>query len=196
MAWCWGYDAYGAIGGGPDTGGPNYAPSPVAGARSYTAITAGGNHACAIDTGGTAWCWGRDNWGQVGDGPASQANKDAPVRVADDRSYSPISAGTSFTCALETTGRARCWGSDYRGQVGDGSGSQSDKDLPVPVAGDRAFAAITAGGRHTCALDVAGKGRCWGYDRFGQTGGGPSNQDPKYAPVLVAGDRVYRLPGT
>ena len=59
----------------------------MAGDRSYTTITAGNAHTCALDTAGKAWCWGSDGYGRVGDGPADQSNKGAPVAVAGDRTW-------------------------------------------------------------------------------------------------------------
>ncbi len=159
----------------------------VAGGRVFAAITAGDQHTCALDTAGKAWCWGWDEHGQVGDGSTSQANKYSPVKVAEDRAYTAITAGGRHTCALDTAGKAWCWGRDVDGEAGDGTTSQADKYSPVPVAGGRAYTTITAGVDHTCALDTAGKAWCWGADNSGEVGDGSASQADKYSPVKVAG---------
>lgn len=56
-------------------------------------ITAGYDHTCALVTAGKAWCWGWDESGEVGDGPANQDDKRSPTPVAGDRVYPPITAG-------------------------------------------------------------------------------------------------------
>ena len=65
----------------------------VADSHTFTTLAAGQSHTCGIDTTGTAWCWGDDAYGQVGDGNASQADKYAPVAVADNHTFTPLTAG-------------------------------------------------------------------------------------------------------
>ena len=87
-------------------------------------ITAGWWHTCGIDTTGKAWCWGWDASGQVGDGNASQADKYTPTAVADNHTFTQLTAGSSHTCGIDTTGKAWCWGNDFYGQIGDGNASR------------------------------------------------------------------------
>ena len=96
-----------------------------------------------------------------------------------------ITAGYAHTCGLDTGGAAWCWGYDGNGGAGDGNSDQGDKYSPVAVAGGHTFTAITAGGSHTCALDVDEEAWCWGNDSAGQVGdgGGPIH---RYEPVAVA----------
>lgn len=105
-----------------------------------------------------------------------------------------ITAGEGHTCALDTVGQAWCWGWDWSGQLGDGATSSRERgeaDDPVAVAGDRTYAAITAGSYHTCALDPGGRAWCWGRDWEGQVGDAPTNQADKHEPVPVVGDRTF-----
>ena len=190
-AWCWGQDDAGQVGDGPADQSAKYAPVAVANQLTFNAIAAGTNHTCALDTAGKAWCWGQDDAGQVGDGPADQSAKYAPVAVANQLTFNAITAGGLHTCALDTAGKAWCWGQDDAGQVGDGPTDQSAKYAPVAVANQLTFNAITAGGLHTCALDTAGKAWCWGQDDAGQVGDGPTDQSAKYAPVAVANQLTF-----
>ncbi len=82
-----------------------------------------------------------------------------------------ITAGSSHTCALLTTGSVRCWGSNDAGQLGDGT--TTDSSVPVTVLGINGATAITAGVAHTCALRGSdGTIRCWGRNDDGQLGNG------------------------
>ncbi len=71
--------------------------------------------------------------------------------------------GAAHTCALDTNGRAFCWGTGGVGQLGDGVKDAFHRSLlPAPVAGGRQYTSISAGAKHTCALTPAGEAYCWG----------------------------------
>lgn len=86
--------------------------------------------------------------------------------------WSSVSAGGAHTCALDIDGRASCWGANDRGQAGTGS-TAAWVEAPTPIAaGDAAFVSISAGDRHTCAVDGEGAVWCWGANDTGQLGDG------------------------
>jgi alpha-tubulin suppressor-like RCC1 family protein len=188
-AWCWGSDADGKLGDGDDGQADEYSPVAVAGGHTFTTLAGGNTQTCGIDTAGTAWCWGRDDRGQVGDGDDGQGNEYAPVAVASGVKFTSVTAGNLHTCGLDTAGTAWCWGSDY-GSLGDGDDGQADEYSPVTVAGGHTFTTLTAGQEHTCGIDTAGKAWCWGADGSGQVGDGDEGM-PALAPVAVAGGHTF-----
>jgi alpha-tubulin suppressor-like RCC1 family protein len=188
-AWCWGSDADGKLGDGDDGQADEYSPVAVAGGHTFTTLAGGNTQTCGIDTAGTAWCWGRDDRGQVGDGDDGQGNEYAPVAVASGVKFTSVTAGNLHTCGLDTAGTAWCWGSDY-GSLGDGDDGQADEYSPETVAGGHTFTTLTAGQEHTCGIDTAGKAWCWGADGSGQVGDGDEGM-PALAPVAVAGGHTF-----
>ena len=127
---CWGDHTFGQIGDGttsPDLGTP---PTPVAGLSGVTAISAAGDHTCALRGDGTVLCWGVDDHGQLGDGTVAELRA-APTPVKGLAGAIAISAGNQFSCALLGDGTVRCWGENDSGQLGNGS--QSTIDVPTPV---------------------------------------------------------------
>lgn len=141
----------------------------------FVEIDAGADHACGRTATGRVLCWGSFVWGQLGDGrtaateetppfgpPAFGRPEDVvrgrPVAVETSRPFRAVTTGGRHTCALTKTGEAYCWGGNWHGQLGDGTGSRVD---PAVVDVDRVAEEVTVGPRHTCALGGE-RAWCWG----------------------------------
>jgi alpha-tubulin suppressor-like RCC1 family protein len=197
-AYCWGDNGAGVL--GQDTTVLNsYTPILVAGGRTYSAITSGDFHACAIAVGGAAYCWGSNTFGALGTGDSSSHG--APTAVAGGHLFKAIDGGNVHTCGLTTGGDVYCWGSGWQGQVGNGS--RSDQRAPVKVGGGRTYTAVSVGANHSCALAVGGTLYCWGGDGAGQLAGtanetcvygpGPTDNFPcTSTPTVAAGGQEFR----
>lgn len=159
-------------------------PTAINGTSTFTALAAGpGSHACALDAAGAAWCTGRNDAGQLGNGGFVDAA--AFVAVRGGLRFAAITAGGRHSCGLTAAGAAWCWGSGTWGQLGDGrNGTSYNQTAPVAVAGGLAFAAIAAGGDHTCALTAAGRPHCWGRNDKGQLGTGTYASSAAPVPVI------------
>jgi alpha-tubulin suppressor-like RCC1 family protein len=180
--WCWGYNAYG------QAGEPSLldAPSPVqvAGLSGVRSIASGGYHSCAITADATAACWGQNQYGELGDG--TTVDSATPVIVVGLSSVVSITGGFYHTCAVTTAGAALCWGANNTGAIGDGT--TTGRLVPAPVAGLSAGVVGIDGGRgHTCAVTVAGRALCWGWNLYGQIGNGTVSTSPTLTPVPVSG---------
>jgi predicted outer membrane repeat protein len=178
---CWGYNGYGQLGNTTQ----QYASSPVnvVGLSSeVVGITAGHDHTCSISIGGGIECWGRNNYGQLGDG--SHLDHLAPQGVQGlDSGMSSVSAGGDHTCAQTESGAVKCWGEKEYGQLGDGAELGS---VVVDVSGLASGAtAVSSGGWQSCVLTDSGTVKCWGRNFYGQVGDGTTVD--RYTPVDVQG---------
>lgn len=152
-------------------------------------ITANGPHTCALNASDVSFCWGDNDFGQLGDGTIVD-HRTTPVSVGGSVTFSRLAAGIAHTCGLTASGQAFCWGSNRRGQLGDGT-MGDPKVLPVAVSGDRTFVQLVAGAHHTCGLTPTGEVYCWGDNRSGELGDG-TEVELRLTPVLVDDGRVYR----
>jgi alpha-tubulin suppressor-like RCC1 family protein len=186
---CWGANDVGQLGDGTYCGPPSSTcPATSLGASGVSgalAIAAGGSHACALLSGGTVKCWGSNGAGQLGDGthcgPPSSLCPTISLGLSGLTGAVAISAGGSHACALVLGGAVKCWGSNVRGQLGDGT-TVAIRVAPVAVSGLGGATAISAGNYQTCALVAGGHGECWGDNWGGELGDG-TNTGPQTCAV-------------
>ncbi|HEX8108502.1 MAG TPA: hypothetical protein VF516_12300, partial [Kofleriaceae bacterium] len=150
-------------------------------AACFAAIGAGDGHSCAIRKDGAAWCWGSNNFGQLGDGTTT--DRTVPVAVSGTKlpRLSAIAGGDEHTCALGSDGSVWCWGHNNVGQLGNGS--TSDFHAPVAVSNLSDATAIASGAAHTCAIRADHSVVCWGHNDDGQLGNGASNDQSAPSPI-------------
>lgn len=199
-AFCWGSRTGGALGDGGSEGVADR-PVPVLGDRSYDSLAVGRRHACGLTPGGEAWCWGRNDRGQLGTSTSARCSVEGdplacsprPVRAAPTLTFEGLSAGGSHTCGVTGETRLFCWGSNEAGQLGVGVlGGATDRPRRVGVG----YVSAAAGGFHTCAVDGLANVLCWGGNAHGQLGDGsrivrtvPSFVTIRGAGALAAGFR-------
>ncbi len=180
-AYCWGSNQTGQLGLrglAPDCGGTCAAtPQLVEAAFAVSTVTTGATHTCALTTDSVGYCWGSNADGQLGNG--TLVSSPLPVLVQGGLRFKALDAGGNHTCGLLDDGTAFCWGRDDDGQLGAGLETQECavtgakcSTSPLAVETTRTFAAISAGGKHTCALTPDGTAHCWGNNRRGQLGNG------------------------
>lgn len=110
--------------------------------------------------------------------------------------FEQVSAGAFHSCGVATDGKAWCWGSNDKGQLGTGTVTPSAGSMvPIAVAGGLLFRHVSAGYEHTCGLTTGGRVYCWGFNYWGQLGDGTMGEDHdrRGTPAVVAGGRRFRL---
>jgi cysteine-rich repeat protein len=194
---CWGHGAYGKLGRG---GTENFADEPgedpadlngISFAMDGTVpvwIAAGGEHACAVMSNGALRCWGRNDFGQVGQpilvselepalGDDELPSSLSPVNLGAGALAQRVACGLRHTCVLLTNGQVTCFGHDGEGQLGNPDSGQTvgdDEDPAVapPVPLTEPAVDVAALYDHTCVAYESGTIQCWGNGDSGQLGYG------------------------
>ena len=172
--WCWGRNSNGELGNG-EMGTQITTPTRVPGINDATLLAAGRRHTCVVRAGAALWCWGDNEFGQLGDGTTSDRATPAVVPgVINPR----VVAASDHTCALGDDG-VSCWGNNADGQLGDGS--TVNRTSPVSATGTASSFAL--GWSHTCVQRDA-EVWCRGASSLGELGDGSAG---RLTPVAVDG---------
>jgi len=232
QVYCWGYNAVGQLGFDSNTGPETIcidatsnpmvcSTTPVAvnttagtgdmDGKTIIQIAAGGYHNCALDIAGQVYCWGANNYGQLGvntnTGPEVCSNSipcsRTPVAVdttsgtgaMNGKFITQITAGNVHTCALDTVGQVYCWGYNNAGLLGDNSASSRNTPVAVDTTSGtgamngKVITQISANNTSTCALDIAGQVYCWGSNSRGQLGVN-TNTGPEVCSISIPCSRT------
>lgn len=147
--------------------------------QTYFGVT----HTCALRPDGTAWCFGANGAGQLGDGTTTAS--DVPVRFGGFTDVVQISPGNQFTCALRAAGQVVCVGDNTLGALGDGT--TTSRTAIAPVTGIDDAVEIASGWYGACARRASGAVVCWGTNAVGALGDGSPDDTLSTVPVVVSG---------
>ena len=216
QAYCWGWNGYGQLGDGTNTGPETCTvansaapcstrPVAVLGGLRFRQLGAGTYHTCGVTMDYRAYCWGGNSTGQLGDGTTT--NRLTPVPVAGGRQFRRVDAGDSHTCGVSyPDNRAYCWGWNRAGQLGVGTNTGPEtctitviggtittpcSTKPVAVRGGLLFRHVAAGVYHTCGVTTTNQAYCWGANGSGQLGDS-TEVVQRLRPSQVAGGRQFR----
>jgi alpha-tubulin suppressor-like RCC1 family protein len=101
--------------------------TPVQVAGSFTNVSTGSQHTCAIGSSGGAFCWGENTFYNLGNGGLQNAATPQAVIVSGGSPlFRTISVGNGHSCATDNTGAVWCWGLNEMGQMGNGTWTTPD----------------------------------------------------------------------
>ena len=200
---CWGNNHFGQLGRGDrrtigfkrDHMGENLLPVSLGSGVSVEQLVAGAYHNCALLSNNTIKGWGRNDFGQLGQGHhqkntastvstgGSRKNQMGdylqPTEIGGKGNIASISSGAYHTCALSSEGQIKCWGHNQFGQLGVGHNrhvgmnAEEMMDIVAVDIGDEDKAiSVSAGRFYTCATLEDRSVKCWGNNNYGQLGQG------------------------
>jgi alpha-tubulin suppressor-like RCC1 family protein len=151
----------------------------------FVKISGGFYFSAAIKADGTLWTWGRNTYGQLGDG--TTAGKSAPIQIGTDSNWASVSAGDNHVAAIKTDGSLWAWGYNASGQLGDGTTAISLTPKRIGTASD--WVMIDAGANHTVALKEDTSIWAWGDNSKGQIGDGTTTG--RLAPTRIGASNSW-----
>ena len=154
-----------------------------------TTVVAGNHYTCGVASNGSAFCWGINYQGQLGNGPTTDAF--VPSAVWGGLRFTTISIQYAGGCGLTTDGSAYCWGgvgepTSSGGALGSG---RTGPTTPVPIAGGLAFTTVADFDASACGLQAGGAAYCWGFNGGGELGTG--DRTDRSQPALVTGGVTF-----
>lgn len=185
-AMAWGYNNYGQL--GTESTISYSSPVLVSGSHNFVHIAKGAYlsyHSCALKEDGSAWAWGYNNYGQLGNN--TRTDTSSPISVIGNHSFIQISAGGIHTVALKENGSIWAWGGNTVGQLG--TGNTISYSSPVMVMSEQNFKAVEAGNSFTAALTNDGSVYTWGDGTYGAIGN--NNIQNKSTPTLIIGNHSF-----
>jgi len=129
--WCWGWQAFGGLGDGISEGSAR--PTAVRVTTVDTSIEriwCAAHRTCALKSDGSLWCWGNNQFGEIGDGTFEHPKLEATEVAALGSNVADASTRSLHACARLDDGSVWCWGWNLRGQIGDGT---MKEDRPSPT---------------------------------------------------------------
>jgi alpha-tubulin suppressor-like RCC1 family protein len=175
--------------------------TPIPGAN-VKAIASDGASTCFLKYEGTVSCVGLNNYGQIGNGIASDVNSTLSISpVSDLSTATAISASTVDDCVILADGQVACWGDNEHGELGIGTETGPNtcetasspespcSKTPVIVPGINNATAIEVSGAYdeetTCVVLSTGHVECWGYNYFGSLGDGQDGEEHMHSDIPV-----------
>jgi alpha-tubulin suppressor-like RCC1 family protein len=158
VLFCWGGNDEGQLGDGTKI--HRLVPTRVrAGELRFRQVSAGNWNTCAVTTTDVAYCWGKNEYGLLGNGTWYQSSL-TPSKVRGGIRFRSITTGAYHTCGLTPQNVAYCWG---YGAVSTGQDTAENSRLPVPVTGGLLFRQMNAFFL-ACGVTTTNAGYCWGGD--------------------------------
>jgi hypothetical protein len=181
-AWAWGLNSNGQLGDGTATA-KSSPVSVVGGFSDWTQLSAGGVHSLGLRANGSAWAWGSNTSGRLGDN--TTVSKSSPVSVVGGfTDWTQLSAGDSHSLGLHADGGAWAWGLNTNGRLGDGTTTARSSPVSV-VGGFTDWSQLSAGVSHSLGLRANGSAWAWGINTNGQLG--DNSITSRLSPVSVVG---------
>ncbi|MDB4971535.1 MAG: regulator of chromosome condensation [Myxococcales bacterium] len=204
---CWGANDHGQLGLGENSTMESHVPAPVVGLADVAHVVAGYQHTCALLKNGTIQCWGSNLYGALGRGTYDPLPDTAPPHGAPQPVLSSVGgtaftgvkeiasgAGASHTCVSLTNGEGWCWGTNGKGQIGNGASVSGYSGQLVPAgvcasgmgcANGAQFHGLSVGGQSTCSQGPTGNNYCWGSNASGQLALQPQDFNAHPNPVAT-----------
>ena len=138
---------------------------------SFISISMGQRHSCGIIDNNDLYCWGQNNYGQLGIGLSDFQNYPTPQFVASN--VIAVGTGDQHSCALYENQNVKCWGRNHMGQLGTGDSYLYSSPQAINLSTNILLISLESAYNSNCVITEEFETYCWGTNYFSQLG----NQD-------------------
>ncbi|HYD90224.1 MAG TPA: T9SS type A sorting domain-containing protein [Flavobacterium sp.] len=138
--------------------------------NDWNSVFCGWDVSFSIKNNGTLWGWGKNQYGNLGDG--TNSTRDTPVQIGTDTDWEIVASGVKHTLAIKTDGTLWAWGKSYDGALGIGGTGISEESSPVQCGTDADWKSIIVGTEFSAGLKDDGTIWVWGKSGYGELGNG------------------------
>ena len=182
----WGYNQFGELGRGVITSTYKTEADITYNNNTYSMISAQGYHSLALKTDGTLWGWGRNNYGQVGNGTTTDVSN--PTQIGTASNWIMVSSGQMHSAAINSSGELYTWGYNGYGQLGDGTTTNRSSPTRIGIGFSQtlvSFSDVSCGGFHTLAkLENSYNTYSCGNNTWGECGNGTVTGQREYLDLV------------
>jgi len=148
--WAWGGNHDGQLGNGSTSFNRTTTPVQVKNLTEVTAVALGSGYSLAQKSDGTAWAWGGNAYGYLGNGKIADTDdvfyRTSPIQVNKLTGVTAVAAKFNYSLALKDDGTVWAWGWNEFGQLGDGaSGWGVYNTSPMQVLGENGVGYLNLG---------------------------------------------------
>lgn len=140
----------------------------------FATVAASHGFSAAISTDGDVYAWGRNTFGQLGDGTIQARAVPTRVNGPIGERFTEIALAGDATYAKGADGDLYAWGGNWAGQLGDGTAVNRSLPGRVHAASEWGLSGIAAGGSFAMAISSSGAAYAWGLNWSGALGVGGS----------------------
>ena len=187
QVYCWGSNQYGQLGNPVLTDTMTSTPQLVyltAGAVA-TSVSVGINSTCVVLSTGAAYCWGKNDYGQLGTGNYTNSTSPQLLQMPSGESVTSMHAGNSHACAITVSEQLYCWGWNGYGQLG--LDQLVNRNVPtlvsVPLNAGEKLVEVGVGTGETCVMTTS-RTLCSGLNHKGQLGNGTTIDSRTFQEVV------------
>lgn len=197
--WCWGLNTYGGLG---NSAQPSSQLAPIqegSFATDWVKVYAHQYQTCGLKRSGEISCWGKNNFGQAGNGSLSKYGEQLPTLFSVDDSWSDIALGDEYTCGINdanslTANSVSCWGSAERNYLGSDA---AETVVPVQVGSAQDWIDVSTSIRFTLEFTLGIRGTLvdnslygWGSNYYGFLGNGDLQVTQEQFSIIEVNDTL------
>ena len=194
---CWGNNYNGQLGDGTTTRRNSPTEVDLGNGRTAKDVQAASSRTCAILDDDSLKCWGFNDDGELGDGTTTDRHTPAAVDLGTNRTAKAVFLSARRTCAILDNDSLKCWGSNSRGALGDGTTTDRNSPTAVDLGTNRTAKLVSFGGNsYTCAILDNDSLKCWGGNSWSQLGDGTTTHRNSPTAVLLGAGKTAKTVST